>query len=173
MRQRTSTFRTDGAERRRAIVVAALATLAVAGAGALATDLGPWYFALKEPAWKPADAWFGPAWTVIYTLTAAAALQAWLHAPTRRARRAVLSATALNALLNVAWSVLFFRARRPDWALAEVVLLWLSIVGMAVVFGQQRTSAAVLLVPYLLWVAFAAALNAAVVDLNAPFGAAS
>jgi tryptophan-rich sensory protein len=72
-------------------------------------------------------------------------------------------------VLNVLWSWLFFRARRPDWALAEVGLLWLSIVLLIVLAARASTSAAWLLAPYLLWVAFAAALNLAVVRLNAPF----
>jgi len=153
-----------------AVAIAALAALGVAALGALATDLGPWYAGLKQPPWKPPDAWFGPAWTAIYALTAVAAVQAWTHATARRARDTVLAVASLNAALNVCWSLLFFRLRRPDWALIEVVPLGLSIVLMMFVFGRESRLAAALLVPYLAWVAFAAALNASVVRLNAPFG---
>jgi translocator protein len=151
-----------------ALWAAAWAT-AVALLGMVATDLGPWYRALVQPDWKPSDLWFGPAWTVIYTLAATAAVKAWLGTASRRERLRLLAAFVLNGALNVLWSWLFFRARRPDWALAEVVLLWLSIALLIALAARGSTPAAWLLAPYLLWVAFAGALNLAVVRLNAPF----
>jgi tryptophan-rich sensory protein len=148
-----------------AALTAAAGTLAVAVLGMAVTDLGPWYAALKQPEWKPPDAWFGPAWTLIYTLAAIAAVKAWLAAD-RNGQRGLFAAFALNGVLNVLWSWLFFRARRPDWALAEVVLLWLSIVLLIVLCARHSSAAAWLLVPYLAWVSFAATLNFAVVRLN-------
>jgi benzodiazapine receptor len=152
-----------------AVLTAAAAAFAVAGLGALMTDLGPWYGQLRQPSWKPPDWLFGPAWTTIFALTAAAGVLAWEGARDRAAREWLLGAFALNGFLNVSWSLLFFRLRRPDWALAEVGFLWLSIVLLIVVAGQHSRAARWLLLPYLLWVAFAAALNLAVVRLNAPF----
>jgi len=148
---------------------AALGVIAVAGLGGLATDLGPWYRALKQPPWQPPDAAFGPAWTLIYLLTAIAAVRVWRRAVSPRERTQWLAALAANGALNVFWSWLFFKARRPDWALAEVLLLWLSIVLLVVLARRHDAIAALLLVPYLLWVAFAASLNLAVVRLNGPF----
>jgi translocator protein len=148
---------------------AALGVVAVAGLGGLATDLGQWYRALKQPSWQPPDAAFGPAWSVIYLLTAIAAVRVWLRCHAGRERRQWLSALAANGAINVFWSWLFFKARRPDWALAEVVLLWLSIVLLILIARRHDVIAALLLVPYLLWVAFAASLNLAVVRLNGPF----
>jgi translocator protein len=148
---------------------ALLGVIAVAGLGGLATDLGPWYRALKQPWWQPPDWAFGPAWSVIYLLTATAAVRVWLRAQSPRERALWLAALAANGAINVFWSWLFFKARRPDWALAEVVLLWLSIVLLIVLARRHDMVAALLLVPYLLWVAFAASLNVAVVRLNAPF----
>ncbi len=153
----------------KAALCAAAAAIAVASLGRWATELGPWYDALKQPDWKPADVWFGVVWTLIYTLTAAAAVKAWLGAATSPARRRLLAAVVLNGLLNVLWSWLFFKARRPDWALWEVTFLWLSIVLLMWVVAPSSVTAVWLLVPYALWVAFAAALNYAVVRLNAPF----
>jgi tryptophan-rich sensory protein len=173
--------------RTRAILLAAASALAVAGLGALSTDLGVWYAGLREPDWKPPDILFGPAWMLIYTCTTAAGVLAWtaLRAgagrgtgssagePSRRKERdTLLAAFALNAVLNVVWSLLFFRLHRPDWALAEVGALWLSIVLLIVLVAPRSRPAAWLLLPYLLWVAFAAALNLAVVRLNPPFGSA-
>jgi translocator protein len=148
---------------------ALLGVIAVAGLGGLATELGPWYRALKQPWWQPPDWAFGPAWSVIYLLTAIAAVRVWLRAQAPRERALWLAALAANGAINVFWSWLFFKARRPDWALAEVVLLWLSIVLLIVLARRHDAIAALLLVPYLLWVAFAASLNLAVVRLNAPF----
>lgn len=148
---------------------AAFGVVAVAGLGGLATDLGPWYRALKQPWWQPPDWAFGPAWSVIYLLTAIAAVRVWLRAQSPRERAQWLAALAANGAINVFWSWLFFKARRPDWALAEVVLLWLSIVLLIVLARRHDVIAALLLVPYLLWVAFAASLNYGVVRLNAPF----
>jgi translocator protein len=148
-----------------AALAAGSGAAAVAALGMAVTDLGPWYAALRQPAWKPPDLWFGPAWTLIYTLAAVAAAKAWLAADRPQQRR-LIAAFALNGTLNVLWSWLFFRARRPDWALAEVVLLWLSIVLLIVVAGRSSSAAAWLLLPYLVWVSFAAALNFAVVRLN-------
>lgn len=151
------------------ILVAAVGACAVALLGGLATEIGPWYRALNKPAWQPPDWAFGPAWTLIYTLTAIAAVRAWRGAPDARSRQAVWRAFAINGALNVLWSVVFFTLRRPDWALLEVVLLWLSIIGLIYVAGRRDRVAGFLLLPYLAWVGFAAWLNLAVVRLNGPF----
>lgn len=152
----------------REIAVAVVLVGLVAGLGGWATQLGPWYAALKQPPWKPPDAWFGPAWTLIFALTTWAALRVWVRS-TGAARRRWAAALAFNAALNVLWSVLFFALRRPDWALAEVGLLWLSIALLVALAWPADRRAALLLLPYLVWVAFAATLNAAVVQLNGPF----
>lgn len=155
--------------RRRTILAAAGLALLVALLGGLMTDTGAWYEALEKPPWQPPDAAFGPVWTLIYALTAAAGVLAWWRSDTRTSRQNLLVWFAFNAVLNVTWSLLFFRLRRPDWALTEVVLLWASIVVLIVVCGRRRRLAAALLVPYLAWVTFAAVLNWHVVRLNAPF----
>lgn len=149
--------------------VAALATCAVAGLGALMTELGIWYAGLLKPRWQPPDWLFPPAWTLIFVLAAVSGVLAWRSAPDRRAREAVIVLFALNGVLNVAWSGLFFRLYRPDLALYEVGFLWLSIALLIVVLMRWSMVASVLLVPYLAWVAFAAVLNYAVVQLNGPF----
>ncbi|MCX7373132.1 MAG: tryptophan-rich sensory protein [Alphaproteobacteria bacterium] len=148
--------------------VAALLTMLVAGAGGSLTQIGPWYFGLAKPSWQPPDWLFGPAWTTIFTLTAIAGVLAWRGAA-GRGRWLVAAAIGLNAVLNVVWSALFFFLRRPDWALVEVVVLWLSVVGLTLVTARFNRVAPWLLVPYLLWVGFAGVLNLAIVRLNGPF----
>jgi len=154
----------------KSILVATGIAFAVAGLGRLATDLGPWYFNLRQPPWKPPDWAFGPAWTIIFGFIACSGGLAWHAARNRGERVRVALLFGANAALNVLWSALFFALRRPDWALVEVVLLWLSI--LAMIAGVTRISrpAGGLLVPYLVWVSFAATLNLAVVRLNEPFG---
>lgn len=154
--------------RRRAPVAwAAAAAIATAALGGLATDLSPWYYALQQPGWKPPDWLFGPAWTLIYTLTAAAAVLAWEACPSRSQRRGLLLAFLANAVLNIAWSWLFFSLRRPDWARIESVVLIASVALLIALAGRQRRLAGWLLLPYLLWVMFAGWLNCSVVRLNA------
>lgn len=150
----------------RAAWAAAVAVL-TAGLGGLATDLSPWYYALRQPPWKPPDWLFGPAWTLIYTLSATAAVLAWEACPNALQRRRLLLAFLINALLNIAWSWLFFSLRRPDWARIESVVLIASVALLMWLAGRQRPLAGWLLLPYLLWVGFAGWLNCAVVRLNA------
>ncbi len=151
------------------ILAGAGAALIVAVFGAFMTDLSDWYYSLQQPSWKPPDWLFGPAWTLIYSLCALAGILAWRRAPNRVAQMSMLWLFALNAALNLLWSAVFFRAQRPDWALAEVILLWLSVLALIVVFLRYSKLSSLLLVPYLAWVTFAGVLNLAVVRLNGPF----
>jgi tryptophan-rich sensory protein len=153
------------------ILVAAIAACAVAAVGGLATEIGPWYRQLRKPSWQPPDWAFAPAWTLIFSLTAWAGVLGWWHAPDDAARATVIAAFAANGVLNMLWSVLFFKLRRPDWALLEVVLLWLSIAVLIATLAALSTLGAWLLVPYLLWVSFAAYLNLTIFRLNRPFAA--
>ena len=155
----------------RPILVAAVSAILVAALGASATDIGPWYRALHKPTWQPPDWVFGPAWTLIYGLTALAGVLVWNRMRDRHARHMVMGLFALNAALNVGWSELFFAAHRPDWALYEVVPFWLSIAMLIRVCWPVSAGAGRALLPYAAWVLFAGYLNLAVVRLNAPFGA--
>jgi tryptophan-rich sensory protein len=152
------------------IILSAAAGASFAGVvGALVTDLGPWYYGLRVPPWKPPDWLFGPAWTFIFACAAWAGAYAWWGARTTASRAAILALFALNFAFNILWSWLFFRLQRPDYALVEVGLLWLSIAVLIVVLRRHSPIAGWLLAPYLAWVTFAAALNYAIVRLNAPF----
>lgn len=151
-------------------VVAGVIAIAVAAAGAFLTELSRWYRDLRKPAWQPPDWAFGPAWTLIFALAAYSGGRAWIDAPDDRARLWLLAAFALNAWLNVGWSLLFFKLRRPDWALIEVIPLWLSIVLMIAVVAPIAPICAWALTPYLAWVSFASVLNFTLYRLNRPFG---
>ena len=106
-------------------------------------------------------------------LAAWSAVIAWAAAPDAVARRDVIILFGVNALCHALWSPLFFRARRPDWALIEVVFLWGSLVALVVGLWPISHRASLLILPYLCWTSFAAWLNLAIVRLNAPFGPAA
>ena len=148
------------------VATAAVVAFSVATLGGLATELGPWYYSLRMPPWKPPDWLFGPAWTLIYGLSAMAAVSAWWNSRNRSNRFRILLLFAANSILGIGWSVLFFSLRHPDWALFEVIFLWLSIVALILGLWPISSAASWLLAPYLLWVSFAAVLNLAVVQLN-------
>ena len=154
-------------------VIAAIAWAVTLGLlGGLLTVIGPWYKGLRKPGWQPPDWLFGPAWTVILGLAAWAAIVAWDAAVSDAQRRAVVIVFLVNGLFHLAWSPLFFKARRPDWALIEVVFLWASLVAMVAVLAPISAKAAWLIAPYLAWVSFAAFLNWTIVRLNGPFAGA-
>ena len=151
------------------VLIVAAGAIFIAGLGGTLTDTGPWYQDLRKPPWQPPDWLFGPAWTLIFALATVSAVYAWRSARDRVQREWVIGLFALNGFLNVLWSTLFFALRRPDWALIEVVFLWLSILLPVVVFWRRARPASLYLLPYLAWVGFAAFLNLTVVRLNAPF----
>jgi benzodiazapine receptor len=154
----------------RPVLVAALAAAVVAALGATMTDLGPWYRGLDKPPWQPPDESFGIVWTIVFATTAASGLMAWRAAQDRSAKEWVVGLYALNGFLNVLWSLIFFRLQRPDIALVQVAVLWASILFIAIHVRRMSRTASLLMLPYLAWVTFAAALNGAVVARNAPFG---
>jgi len=123
---------------------------------------GAWYAALRKPAWNPPDWIFAPVWSVLYVLMAAAAWSVWRQAGVAPQ----LGLFLLQLALNAAWTWLFFGLRRPGLALAEIAVLWLAIAATVVAFWSVRPLAGWLLIPYLAWVTFAGALNAALWRYN-------
>lgn len=128
---------------------------------------GQWYDDLAKPAWRPPNWLFGPVWAVLYCMIAVSGWLVWDTAGWAGAAFP-LALYAVQLVLNGLWSGIFFGLRRLGWALVEMVLLWLSIVGCIVTFHPINTAAAWLLVPYLAWVSFAMVLNFAVWRLNRP-----
>lgn len=155
------------------IIAAILWAVILGGAGGVLTTIGPWYRNLKKPPWQPPDWLFGPAWTLILGLAAWAAVLAWNGAVDDAGRTAIIILYGVNFVFHFLWSPLFFNFRRPDWALVEVVFLWVSVLALCVGLRQFSVLASWLIVPYLVWVSFAAILNLFIVRLNAPFGRAA
>lgn len=153
-----------------AIIAAILWAVILGGAGGLLTDIGPWYRDLKKPSWQPPDWLFGPAWTIILGLAAWAAILSWDQTDNRSDQAILMAVYGANFLLHLLWSPLFFKYQRPDWALVEVVFLWLSVVAMLVITWSFTALVGAMILPYFLWVSFAAVLSTRIVQLNRPFG---
>lgn len=151
------------------IIVASLAALLVAAMGATITDLGPWYQSLVKPGWTPPDELVPIVWTLVYAAITVAAVDAWRAAPNAVVSQTLVGLFALNAILNIAWSVAFFRLQRPDWALYLLGALWLSTLVTAFYCSRFSRSAGLWLAPYLIWLTVFAVLNWQIAELNAPF----
>lgn len=136
----------------------------VAGAVSTSRSLGDWYPTLRKPAWTPPEWVFGPVWTALYICMAVAAWLVWKRRGPGRGSALVLFGTQLG--FNAAWSPLFFGLHQPGLALLDIVLLWLTLVGCVAAFRSVSVPAAVLLMPYLAWVSFAAVLNGAIWRMN-------
>lgn len=153
-------------------LVAAGWALLLGGSGGLLTEIGPWYRALRKPRWQPADWLFGPAWAINLICAGGSFYLGLTNAPSAQAQGLISVLFGATFVLHFLWSPLFFKLQRPDWALAENVLLWLSVA--ALLLGVPRISgsglAGWLMVPYFAWVSFAIILNWKIVRLNAPFG---
>ncbi|MBU3725572.1 MAG: tryptophan-rich sensory protein [Burkholderiaceae bacterium] len=153
----------------RQIAVAVAWVSIVSVIGQRLTDLGPWYQALKQPPWKPPDWAFGVIWTSVFVLIVTAAVIAWRRTRGPSERRTILVLFAINSVLHIVWSGLFFMLKRPDWSMIELVFLWLSIVAIIAYFWRISRVASLLLLPYITWVTIAGFLNYANVQLNGPF----
>jgi tryptophan-rich sensory protein len=124
-----------------------------------------WYAGLVKPPWTPPSWIFGPVWSALYLMMALAAWLVW--------RRGGLTASSIPIALfmiqlglNVAWSILFFGLHMPGVAFGEIVILWFAILATTIAFWRSTPIAGYLLLPYLLWVTFAAGLNFALWRLN-------
>jgi translocator protein len=146
------------------LLVSLVTCFAVAGLGSLATtpNIPTWYATLNKPTWTPPNWAFGPVWTVLYGMMAVAVWLVWRKAGWNMA----VTIFAVQLALNLAWSFIFFGFHQPGLAFLEIVMLWLAIAATVLMFFQVSPVAASLLIPYLLWVSYAAALNFAIWRLN-------
>ena len=136
------------------------------GIGAFASIRAPaFYGQLIQPGWAPPASVFGPVWTILYALMGIAAWLVW-RTGGFRAHRSALTLFLVQLAVNALWSWLFFAWHLGGWAFADIAVLWLLIVATVVAFWRVRPLAGALLIPYLLWVSFASALNFSVWQLN-------
>jgi tryptophan-rich sensory protein len=149
------------------LILIASVTLGVGLLGGRITEpnILPWYRSLVRPGFAPPDWVFGPVWILLYLLMALAAWQVWMRRSTHEVGPALIW-YGLQLILNLAWSFLFFGLHRPDLAFLEILILWLAIGITLLTFGKVRKLSGYLLLPYWLWVSFAAVLNFAFWRLN-------
>jgi len=148
------------------LALSVLACLAVGGLGGLftASSVSTWYPGLSKPSWTPPSGVFAPVWTTLYVTMGVALWLAWRARPESAGACSALFAVQL--VLNLAWSVVFFGLRQPGWAVAEIVVLWCAIAATAWRLWLCTPIAGLLMVPYLAWVTFATALTAAIWRMN-------
>ena len=135
------------------------------GAAATASSVGNWYPSLAKPPFNPPNWVFAPVWTALFFMMAVAGWRVWRRDGLHRARLA-LTLFAVQLVLNMSWSIVFFGLRSVGAALVVILVLLLAIIATTVVFWQRERVAGMLFLPYLGWVAFATALNAALWQLN-------
>ncbi|MDD5626665.1 MAG: tryptophan-rich sensory protein [Patescibacteria group bacterium] len=124
-----------------------------------------WYASLVKPSFSPPNWVFAPAWTTLFLLMGIALYLVWQKGGGRERERA-LSIFFGQLMLNVLWSSLFFGLHSPQIAFLEILILWLSILATVIVFYRISRVAGLLLLPYILWVSFAAILNFSIWRLN-------
>jgi benzodiazapine receptor len=148
--------------------IAVAVPLAVGGLSGFVTarSVATWYPTLTKPFFNP-PAWvFGPTWTVLYIMMGVAAFLVWRQGFSTKDVRLALTLFAAQLALNGLWSIFFFGLQSPGVAFAEILLLWLSIVATVWIFRRVVPAAALLMLPYLAWVSFAAVLNGSIWMLN-------
>ncbi len=129
------------------------------------SQIAGWYVSLNKPFFTPPDWVFGPVWLTLYALMGIALYLAWQSGGGKKLKQA-LQVFGLQLALNALWSIIFFGAESIFFGLVVIVLLWLAILWTITKFWRIDEKAGWLLVPYIVWVTIATALNAGVWLLN-------
>ena len=128
-------------------------------------DTGGWYASITKPTWNPPNWIFGPVWTTLYIMMAVAVWLVWQRGGWKQQRKA-LTLYLVQWALNALWTPLFFGLQRPGLAFAGILFLLAAILATIAAFWRVKRTAAILLIPYVLWVSFAAVLNFTIWRLN-------
>ena len=149
------------------LVVFLVVCFAAAGIGGAVTTpkIATWYATLVKPSWNPPNWIFGPVWSALYFCMAVAAWLVWRQGGFS-GTKVPLTLFAVQLVLNVLWSCIFFGLEMPGLAFVEVLLLWAAIAATMVTFWRRSMIAGILFVPYLAWVSFASFLNFTIWRLN-------
>jgi tryptophan-rich sensory protein len=150
------------------LVVISLSVISVAFLGNIFTVVGDgsWYELLIQPSWTPPDAVFGPVWTTLYFLIILAVSRVWYQLKESPRRAEILGLFVLNGVLNVLWTYSFFTMQSLLAGMIVIILLEISILLLIALCWKPLRTAAWLLVPYALWVGYAASLNIGFYLLN-------
>ena len=149
------------------LITAVSLTVVLGAVGGLVTapEIPTWYAGLTKPSFNPPNWLFGPVWTTLYILMGISCYLVWKQPPSTERNRA-LSVFIIQFVLNFCWSFIFFGMHATGWALAEMILLWITILITIFSFARFSKTAAWLLVPYISWVSFAMLLNGAIWRFN-------
>ncbi len=150
-------------------LAASIGVCLLAGAiGGLFTSssIPTWYAALNKPAFNPPNWIFGPVWTLLYVLMGVSLFLVWQKGLKNKKAKTAVTIFGIQLALNVLWSILFFGLKSPILGLIEIIILWAFILLSIIKFSKISKTAAWLLLPYILWVSFAAVLNLAIFLLN-------
>jgi benzodiazapine receptor len=150
------------------LIVSIVVSQLAGGLGAIFTTpaIPTWYAGLNKPPFNPPNSVFFPVWTTLYTLMGIAAFLVWRKGLDQPRVRGALTIFAVQLILNVAWSVIFFGLYSLFGAVIAIILLWIAILANIVAFWRISKAAGALLIPYILWVSFAGILNVSVWMLN-------
>lgn len=121
------------------------------------SSVDTWYSYLKKPSFNPPDYIFGPVWTILYALMGISAFL--IFQKEHKNKTLALAFYFGQLILNFLWTIIFFGAKNPFWAFIEIIILWTAILFTIINFWIISKKAALLLIPYLLWVSFASVLN--------------
>lgn len=139
---------------------------AVSGALFTVTGEGSWYRQINKPSWNPPGWVFGPVWTTLYILMGIAFYLVWKSNAPASVKKPAMTLWGVQLVLNFFWTLIFFGAQEPGWALVEIIGLWIFILLTILAFARINKTAAILMVPYILWVSFAAVLTGTIWQLN-------
>jgi benzodiazapine receptor len=145
------------------LIVSILITNAAGLIGSIFTQTGPgsWYTQIAKPSWNPPNYVFGPVWTTLFILMGISLYFLW-----EKTHKKALTFFGIQLILNILWSVFFFGLENPLLAFIEIIILWIAILLTIIYAYRAYKPSAYLLIPYILWVSFAAVLNFAIYLLN-------
>ncbi len=144
-----------------------LSTLLIGGISGFATasSINGWYVTINKPSFNPPNYLFGPVWTTLYILMGIS-LYMILQSDSNELRKKAVTIFSIQLFLNFCWSFIFFNFQSLGLAFVEIILMWISILTMIIIFYKINKTAALLQIPYLLWVSFASILNGSIWYLN-------
>ena len=129
-------------------------------------SISAWYSTLNKPFFTPPNWFFGPVWTSLFLLMGISLFLVWKKGFRNKKLKIGITFFSIQLALNVSWSILFFGLHKPFYAMVEISVLWVFILLTAIQFKKIDKKAAYLLIPYLVWVAFAGFLNYSIWIMN-------
>lgn len=131
-----------------------------------APSVTTWYASIQKPDFTPPNWIFAPVWTTLFLLMGISLYLVWERGLEKKEVKLAISIFGIQFVLNIIWSLLFFGLQNPFFAFVEIILLWIAILATIVLFYRISGKAGLLMVPYILWVSFAAFLNYSIWILN-------